>query len=294
MRLGIFLLSALCLTFTTSVSRAADSVALPNCLLALDEEAQIPAQEEGTLTKIAVREGQSVKAGDLLAQLDDSIPRSQYNVAYYKLKAAEREARDDVNIRYAQASAKVAEAEYLQAKEANEKVEGAVPLAEVRQRLLKWEEMKLSIEKAQKEIAVADLQMQVAKAELAANKTNLERRQLLAPLDAVVIELTRHEGEWAQKGEPVMRVVRMDRLRVEGFLNAKDFREADIQGRPVRVVVPLAGGGRETFQGKIVYVKPLVEAGGEFLVRAEVQNRKENDTWLLRPGVNAEMTIQLK
>lgn len=294
MRLGIFLISAFYLAFSPSVSRAADSVTLPNCLLALDEEAQIPAQEEGALTKIAVREGQQVAAGDLLAQLDDSIPRSQYNVAYYKLKAAEREARDDINIRYAQASAKVAEAEYLQAVEANEKVPGAVPLAEVRQRLLKWEEMKLSIEKAQKEIAVAGLQMEVAKAELAANKTNVERRQLLAPLDAVVIELTRHEGEWAQKGEPIMRVVRMDRLRVEGFLNAKDFRESDIQGRPVRVVVPLAGGGSEAFQGKIVYVKPTVEAGGEFLVRAEVQNRKENGVWVLRPGVNAEMTIQLR
>ncbi len=294
MRFGIFLLSALCLTFTTAVSRAADSVTLPNCLLALDEEAQIPAQEEGALTKIAVRDGDTVKAGDLLAQLDDSIPRSQYNVAYYKVKAAEREASDNINIRYAQASAKVAEAEYLQAEDSNTRVKGTVPQAVVRQLLLKWREMELSIEKAQKEMAIADLQLQVAKAELAANKTNLDRRQLLAPLDAVVIELTKHEGEWAQKGEPIMRVVRMDRLRVEGFLNAKDFRESDIQGRPVRVVVPLAGGGRETFQGKIVYVKLLVEAGGEFLVRAEVQNRKENGTWLLRPGVNAEMTIQLK
>ena len=41
------------------------------------------------------------------------------------------------------------------------------------------------------------------------------------------------------------------------------------------VAVTLARGQTETFPGKIVYVKPLVEAGGEFLVRAEVQNRKE-------------------
>ena len=91
-----------------------------------------------------------------------------------------------------------------------------------------------------------------------------------------------------------MRLVRVDRLRVEGFLNAKDYRPSEIQGRPCSVVVTLARGQRETFPGKIVYVKPLVEAGGEFLVRAEVQNRQEDGVWVLSPGLNAEMTIQLK
>ncbi len=274
--------------------RAADSVTLPNCLLSLDEEAQIPAQESGRLTKIPVREGQSVSAGDLLAQIDDDIPRMQYNVAYYKLKVAEKEALDDINIRYAEAAAKVAEADYKQALEANAKVPGTVPQAEVRQRLLKLREMELSIEKAQKDMAIAVLQKQVSEAELQANKVNLERRKLTAPLDAVVVELARHEGEWVQAGEPVMRLVRVDRLRVEGFLNAKDFRASEIQNRPVTVVVALARGGRETLQGRIVYVKPLVEAGGDFLVRAEIQNRKENDAWVLSPGMNAEMTIHLK
>jgi len=274
--------------------RAADSVTLPNCLLSLDEEAQIPAQESGRLTKIPVREGQSVSAGDLLAQIDDDIPRMQYNVAYYKLKVAEKEALDDINIRYAEAAAKVAEADYKQALEANAKVPGTVPQAEVRQRLLKLREMELSIEKAQKDMAIAVLQKQVSEAELHANKVNLERRKLTAPLDAVVVELARHEGEWVQAGEPVMRLVRVDRLRVEGFLNAKDFRASEIQNRPVTVVVALARGGRETIQGRIVYVKPLVEAGGDFLVRAEIQNRKENDAWGLSPGMNADMTIHLK
>ena len=91
-----------------------------------------------------------------------------------------------------------------------------------------------------------------------------------------------------------MRLVRMDRLRVEGVLNAKEYRPSEIQGP--------AGRGRrdarprsdsETFPGKIVYVKPVVE-GGEFQVRAEVQNRKQNGVWVLSPGMNAEMTIQLK
>jgi hypothetical protein len=47
------------------------------------------------------------------------------------------------------------------------------------------------------------------------------------------------------------------------------------------------------FTGKIIYISPLVQAGGEYRVWAEVSNRQENGQWLLRPGLNAEMTIQL-
>jgi len=290
---GLFLvvLAAVCVSQRVA---AAESVTLSNCLLALDEEAQVPAQEAGMLTKILVREGQQVATGELLAQSDDAIPKMQHAVAQFKLKVAEREAQDDVNIRYASAAADVAKADYLQAEEANKKVPGTVPQAEVRQRLLKWREMELSIEKAQKDMAVAALQAKVADAEVQAAAVNLARRRLTAPLDAVVVELTKHEGEWAQAGDPVMRVVRIDRLRVEGFLNAKDYRLAELQNRPVSVAVKLARGQTETFPGKIVYVKPMVEAGGEFLVRAEVQNRKQNGAWVLSPGLNAEMTIELK
>lgn len=71
------------------------------------------------------------------------------------------------------------------------------------------------------------------------------------------------------------------------------YLASEIQGRPVEVTVTLAHGQRK-FPGKIVYVKPLVEAGGDFLVRAEVQNRKEDGAWVLSPGIGAEMTIHLK
>lgn len=277
-----------------SMLPAAETVTLPNCLLSLDEEADIPAQEAGVLVKIPVREGQQVVKGELLAQIEDSLPRMQYNVAGYKLKVAEKEAGDDISIRYAQIAAKVAEVEHQQAVDANNKVTGAVPLAEVRRLLLKHREMVLSIEKAQKEMAIAALQVKVSEAEVQAAAANLERYRITAPLDAVVVELSRHEGEWVQPGDPVMRLVRVDRLRVEGFLNAQDHRASEIQGRPVKVVVTLARRHQETFSGKIVYVKPLVEAGGEFLVRAEVENRRQGDVWVLSPGLSAEMTIQSK
>jgi macrolide-specific efflux system membrane fusion protein len=263
-------------------------------LLSLDEEVQVPAQEAGVLVKIPVREGQQVAQGDLLAQIDDVVPRMQYNVADFKHKVAEKQASDDIEVRYAAAGAEVYGAKLQRSLKANAKTPNTVSESDIDEQRLERDKFILSIEKAKKDLAIAAIQADVAKAELQAAAANLERRRLVAPIPAVVVELSRHEGEWVQQGDPVMRLLRIDRLRVEGFLNAKDYRLAEIEGRPVEVTVTLARGQKETFPGKIVFVKPLVQAGGEFLVRAEVQNRKQNDAWVLSPGLNAAMTIQLK
>ena len=90
-----------------------------------------------------------------------------------------------------------------------------------------------------------------------------------------------------------MRLMRLDLLRVEGLLDAKEYRPSELQDRPVQVVVTLPHGQKESFSGKVVFVKPMVE-GRKFAVRAEVQNRREGGFWILCPGQTADMTIQLK
>lgn len=294
MRLLVLMLSVIWFAMPLSWASAADTVTLPNCLLSLDEEVQVPAQEAGVLVKIPVREGQQVTAGELLAQIDDIVPMAQYNIAKFKLKVAEKQASDDIQVRFAIAGAAVYAAKLERSLRANATTPGTVSDSVVDEQRLERDKFRLQIEKARKDVEVNALQMQVSKAELKAAEANLKHRRMLAPLDAVVIELTRHKGEWVAAGDPVMRLLRLDRLRVQGFLNVKKYQPSEIKDRPVRVVVTLAGGRREAFPGRIVFVKPMVQAGGEFLVRAEVQNRKQGDFWVLRPGLSAEMTIQLK
>jgi len=103
-----------------------------------------------------------------------------------------------------------------------------------------------------------------------------------------------HEkGEWVAAGESVIQVVRVDRLRVEGFLSATEFGPEEIAGRPVLVEVQFAGGRSARFSGNVVFISPLVQAGNKYRVRAEVENRAENGHPLLRPGMSATMTIPL-
>jgi hypothetical protein len=57
--------------------------------------------------------------------------------------------------------------------------------------------------------------------------------------------------------------------------------------------VKLADDRKETFAGRIVFMSPLVESGGDYRVFAEVENRQApgSGQWLLRAGQTARMTI---
>jgi hypothetical protein len=92
----------------------------------------------------------------------------------------------------------------------------------------------------------------------------------------------------------VVQIVRVDRLRVEGFVSADQYSPAEIDERPVLVEAVLAHGEKVQFQGKIVFVSPIDQPGGEYLVWAEVDNRQAGGHWLLRPGTTATMTIETK
>jgi multidrug efflux pump subunit AcrA (membrane-fusion protein) len=61
----------------------------------------------------------------------------------------------------------------------------------------------------------------------------------------------------------------------------------------VTVEVTLADDRKEKVEGRISFVSPLVESGGDYRVFAEVPNRKTpgSDEWLLRAGQTATMTI---
>jgi len=276
------------------VSSDGNSLTVSHCLVSLIDEAQVPAREAGVLRDLLVKEGAQVAKDQMLAQIDDRKEQHELAAAQYKWEAAKQEATNDVNVRYAKAGADVYRQEMLQNYEANRQVAGTVSQTEVRRAELKHKEFLLQSEASEFKMQQASIEAKVREAETNIAAENIERRKIRSPLDGMVVERRRRAGEWVQPGDPVIHVMRLDRLRVEGFVPAAEYSAADIDGRPVTVTVVLAHGRREQFQGKVVFVNPEVDANGEFRVWAEVFNRQENEHWLLNKGMIAEMTIHLR
>ncbi len=287
-----------------------DPAWIENCQLTLIDEADIPAQEAGVLKSLTARvkdratgqlrdveakEGLEVSEGDQLGQIDDVHAQRALEIAQAKLRAASREAGNDVNVRYAQAKAEVAYAEIEQADATNAKAPGTVTPFELRRLKLAYNESYLAIEQATHELAIAGEKENVSKAELAAAIEDVRRRKIIAPWSGMIVQRYRRVGEWVKPGDPVFQLVRLDRLRTQAFLDAERVAPAEVDGQPVTVTVTLAHGVTRTFQGRIVFVSPRIENDGRFLVHAEVVNEQgASGHWLLRPGQKGSMRIELK
>ena len=271
----------------------AETCKLTHCLVTMIDEVDVPAQEAGLLVSVEARAGLSVESGLLLAQIDDRPVRHALRVAELEHEAASAKAASDVNSRHARATSAVAKADFDAVAAANRRNPGTIAQTEQRKKELELQTTVLRIEQSELEQRLAEIAGLSTAAEAEAAQAAIDRRQVRAPLDGVVVDVPRRPGEWVQVGERVARIVRMDRLRIEGFVKADEFDAAEIHARPVTVDVRLARGRIEQFAGKITFVDPAVEASNDYRVWAEVENRQQAGQWLLRPGQKVEMTIDV-
>ncbi len=292
---GELALLAIALLFASIASaQAATPLAhVPHCLVSLVHDVDVPAMEGGLLTKVLANEGNYVEQGDVLAILDDRQARHAKDAATIELKAARQRADDAADVEYAKAAYQVAIEEWQQAIKINERHSGTVPFAEVRRLELTAHRAKMQIAKSDLALRVAKMSAEVNIAKLNAANDNLQRMSTVAPTRGRIATVYHQAGEWVQPGEPVVRLVGLDRLRVEGFLLVDDYNPDEIDGSNVRVLVTLARGEQIELPGKIVYVSSLVQAGGKYRVRAEVANQQRRGRWLLRAGMTAQMDIEL-
>jgi macrolide-specific efflux system membrane fusion protein len=96
-----------------------------------------------------------------------------------------------------------------------------------------------------------------------------------------------HRGEWVKPGDAVVRILRLDRLRAEGFLKLPVGSD-DLNGRPVRLLVDLPQTQGQEFSGKVIFVDPEIDPiNAQVRIWAEV----ENQGLRLRPGMRAKMIL---
>ncbi len=262
-------------------------------MVRLDEDVKVPAPEAGVLVLLSVKEGSQVTKGQVMGKVYDEEVQIQKKAAEFALGAAYKSATDDIQYRYAQKSADVSKKAYEAMLESNHTAAKSVPEVEVRKGKLEWEAAVLSAEKAQFDQELAKFEYHKKKAELNAAELAVGRRTILAPFDGEVTTIYRHQDEWVSPGDPILRLVRLDTMLVEGALAQSAYDPHEVGGCDVVVEVNMARGRKEQFTGRITYVSSLVRLDGRYIVRAEVANRQEHGRWLLRDGMTATMTIRL-
>lgn len=294
-----FSLSILCLILAAPITASAQEAAVPkhahvveNCVVQYISKVDVPARAEGTLTVLKVDEGLTVEKDQVLAVIDDTA--AQINVA---LKEAEEKeailnATNEVNLNDAKNSEELARAEA----EAYEELrrERAIPYWELEKKKLEAERALLRIDLAQMQKSIAEVQAFAKRQELALAQYELKRRQVVAPWGGFIESRRAQLGEWVQPGTPILTLIQMDRLRVEGDIDALASRSV-VKGTKVEVRIfdkdESSSSDQKPIEGTLGYVSMEVDLNGRHRVWVEIDNVKDDGVWRYKPGMTADIRI---
>ena len=242
---------------------------LNNCQVKWKQQAEVASKIAGVLESVKVKEGDLVKEGQLLAQLDDEVEKTI-------VEPCEKNASNDVEIRYALKNSEYEYGKYEEVLKARKVDEKAVSEIEVRKAKLAAEKGRLQIEQAQHRFAVALLNAKQARARL-----NLYR--VHAPFDGIVTKVFKSKGEGVRQADPIVEIVNTDEACVEGYINADDLGKVK-RGTVVRIELE----NQKPLEGRIVFIDVNIQPDtGKVRIWADVANRDD----LLRAGQTVTMVI---
>lgn len=243
--------------------------------LELTDEVEVPAPIEGQLVEVFVQPGDSVEAGQLLAQLDKGSAEIAFGVAQAELEMAR---------------ARVSEAEAT-AQRATQSFERTERLSE------KGLASASTLETARSEVAKARAVLQAARAERsAAQKRALlrsrerERTGIIAPRSGLVLEVPQRTGMIVGPQTRLFRIgAPIEEMHVAAPIGEGDIGEVTI-GQGAKFEVPTYPG--RIFEATVKHISPdpRSEYGAIFY---DIKLTTSNSERLLLPGMTAQVRIKV-
>jgi len=260
-----------------------------------------------TVKKILVREGDQVKKGQLLAQLDDAQARSQAARAQAQVSAAEADLnaiqkggnREEVlnlesQITKARTDCDTAQRNLDALRRLRE--QGAASPGETKnaedQLKRANADLNLLLQKqknrySQPEIARVEAQKSEAEAAYSATEDLLSQLNIRAPFDGVVYSLPVQQGAYLNPGDLVLEEADLSKVRVRAFVDEPDI------GRLApgdKIEVTWDALPERTWEGAVSVIPAVIKLHGSRNV-GETTCVVDNKDFKLLPNVNVGVTI---
>lgn len=275
----------------TWASAASPTIEIDDAQLSLIQNTFVAAPIAGLVAEVSVAEGDQVDVGRPMVLLDDEQVRTELDATRAAFDAARLKADNDVDARYAKRTLEVRTRELEQSVEANEGFAGAISSTEIAKLQLVVDQAKLAIEQAEHDlqVAAAGANEKFAAARMA--EARLVKHTIAAPVAGQVVEVAVEPGEWVEAGKPVVRLVSLDPIRVECFVDGNEYGP-ELVGRSVQFFASGANVGnglKQPFRGTVTYVSPeLHPVTGQARLWATIENPKQ----MARAGMRGRLVIE--
>jgi len=247
-------------------------------------QVKISADVPGKVIHLAVAEGDRVRRGQLLLQLDDT----QYRATWNQTRAALASAR--ARLADARASLKVVEDNYVRQR------------ALFEQKLLsqaEWDRATATVESARSASATAQEEIARAEAAMSASADNLNKCRFVAPFDGVVSALNVEQGEIVMigtmnnPGTQIMAVSDLSRMLVRADVDEADIVDIQLRQKAKITVDALPD---TSFTATVIEIgntaKRSVTGGSDGQTNFEVQVVFDHTVPEVRPGMTADVEIE--
>ncbi len=248
----------------------------------------VAAQADGLISQLLADEGHSVKKGDTLLIIDNRVAMAELAVAKRELEAADKQAKQTAEVDYAKKASEVSDAEYQDIYELYQR--NSATYSEARRKQLEKERARSGIDVAQVKHEQDILTAKVNEEKVKASEVRLGLYEVLAPYEGVIVQRLHDAGEWIRSGEPVLRLVHLNEMKVETFVPIDGISVGALQGAPMKVNVRLNAQDVATYDTQVEFVSAEIESR-RVRVSARIQNQQVGGAWLLRDGMVADIEI---
>jgi len=265
-----------------------------------DSEAKSFYLQAAAEAKITVALAASSMATEL-AEQDVALAGQAIQRQAMVVEIAEKKAANDIRVRAAEKAALVAKNELGRASLARERFADAVSQSEIDGLNLAHQRMLLEAQQAELERQLDSLTARVERqtsiefktalraAELELAKSRFDqsilrlrsdsilhqvdqakivvlKHRIVSPLEGIVAEVFRRPGEWVQPGDAILRIVKLSRLRADGFLPSERAirlrRQSGekVENKSVLLHWQMATGESRSIPGVISFISPEVDA----------------------------------
>lgn len=190
-------------------------------------EVKISSDVSGEIVDLLVKEGDTVKKGDLLLRIDPVIYQSAVDRMQATLNGSEaNRANSAARLNQSQAQLTNAEAAFNRSDKLFK--QGAISQSEFDQAKATYESAKAEVAAAQEAVNSADFTIKSTQASLKEAKDNLAKTSIYAPVDATVSALNKRKGERVvgtaqMEGTEIMRLANLLDMEVLVDVNEHDI-----------------------------------------------------------------------
>lgn len=276
---------------TRELQRSVDAVGT----LDPNEEVVVSNQVEGIVEKLLVDLGDSVQAGQVLAELDTR--ELELNVRQQQAALDQELARvglTDPNASFDEASTsqvRQAEAGFADAKIRLERTRrlaqsGVIPQQQLDAQQAQYDGAEAALRSARETVRNIHASIAARKAALALAQKKLADAKVVAPLSGFIKERPAAAGQFLKANSPVVTIVQNSPLKLHA--EVPETAVAYVRtGRPVEFHVDAFPD--RTFEGKVTRLSPSVDQQSRTLKLEALVN---NSDGILKPGFFARVTVQ--